>query len=212
MTRLVWDTDGQRLYENGVDQGVLYIDYIGTAWPGLISVSESPSGGEPRPYYIDGQKYLNLASAEEYEATINALSSPAEFNQCEGVLGIQNGLFATQQRRKTFGLSYRTMIGSDTDPDLGYKLHIVYHALAAPAERVNNTINQSPEPMTLSWHITSMPDPWATTTIKPTAHFVIDSRLTTPTLLADVEDMLYGTDIQAAEIPYVYDLIAMFSV
>ncbi len=174
MTRLVWDTDGQRLYENGVDQGVLYIDYIGTAWPGLISVSESPSGGEPRPYYIDGQKYLNLASAEEYEATINALSSPAEFNQCEG--------------------------------------DIVYHALAAPAERVNNTINQSPEPMTLSWHITSMPDPWATTTIKPTAHFVIDSRLTTPTLLADVEDMLYGTDIQVAYIPYVYDLIAMFSV
>lgn len=210
MTRLVWDTPGERLYENGVDRGVLYIDYVGVAWPGLVSVSESPSGGEPRPYYIDGQKFMNLATAEEYEATINALSSPAEFNECEGMLGIQNGLFATQQRRKTFGLSYRTMIGSDTDPDLGYKLHIVYHALAAPAERTNNTINQSAEPTSLSWHITSMPDP-GIAGIKPTAHFVIDSRFTSSTLLSDTEDMLYGTDTEVAYIPYAYDLIAMFS-
>jgi hypothetical protein len=211
MTRLIWDVPGERLYENGVDRGVLYINYIGTAWSGLVSIAEAPSGAEPRPYYVDGLKYIHLASAEEYAATINAFSSPSEFDQCEGVKSLQNGLYAAQQPRTLFSLSYRTGIGSDTDPELGYKLHIVYHALAEPTQRQNNTLNESAEAAVLSWHITTMPD-HGIGGIKPTAHFVIDSRTADPGLLSDLEDLLYGTDLEEASLPLATDLIAMFDV
>lgn len=210
MTRVEWDTPGQRIYENGVDRGMLYINYLGVAWSGLISVNEAPSGGEPRPYYLDGFKYLNLASAEEFEATITALSSPPEFNACEGVADLQNGLFATQQPRISFGMSYRTLIGTDMNQDHGYKIHIVYNALAAPASRENNTLNDQAAPLQLSWHITSAPHV-GITGIKPTAHFVIDSTLTDPVLLEELEGIFYGTELEDPYIPLAQDLIDMFA-
>lgn len=211
MTRVIWGASGERYYETGVDRGMLYINYLGVAWSGLISVTESPSGAEPRPFYLDGFKYLNLASAEEYEATIVALSSPPEFKQCEGIKSIQNGLFATQQPRIPFGLSYRTLIGNDHTPDLGYKIHIVYNALAGPAERIHNTVNEQSEAEQLSWSITTAPH-GEVTGIKPTAHFVIDSTLTDPALLEELEGIFYGTDIEVPYIPTAQELIDMFSV
>lgn len=210
MTRVEWDLPADRTYENGVDRGMLYIDYLGVAWSGLISVAEAPSGGEPRPFYLDGFKYLNLATAEEYEATITALGAPAEFNQCEGVGDLQNGLYATQQPRISFGLSYRTLVGSNENPDLGYKIHIVYNALARPAERTHNTLNNEAEPQQLSWGITSAPET-GIVGIKPTAHFVIDSRFTDPVLLEEIEGYFYGTELTDPFIPTAAGLIDYFS-
>ena len=210
MTRLTWDDMGERYYESGVDKGVLYIDYLGVAWSGLISVVQSPTGGEPKPYYLDGFKYLNLSSAEEYEATINAFQAPAEFLQCEGIASIQNGLFAGEQPRKEFGLSYRTRIGNDVSEEIGYKIHIVYGCLASPSERSHGTINDSVDPLTLSWKITSRPDS-NFTGLKPTAHFVIDTRLVEEPLLTDFQEIIYGSDVEVAYIPFAVDLIEMFS-
>lgn len=210
MTRVEWDTPGERIYENGVDRGMLYIDYLGVAWSGLISVNESPSGGEARPFYLDGIKYMNLSAAEEYEATIVALSSPPEFAACDGVANLQNGLFASQQPRISFGLSYRTLISDDMNPERGYKIHIVYGALAAPAERQHNTLNDQAAPLQISWHITAAPDP-GITGIKPTSHFVVDSTLTDPELLDELEGFLYGTELEVPYIPYAADLIEMFA-
>lgn len=209
MTRLNWNAIGERFFENGVDQGVLYIAGDGYAWSGLISVSESPSGGEARPYYLDGIKYLNLAAAEEFEATINAFSSPAEFAACTGMKLIHNGLFATQQRRTPFGFSYRTMVGNDLDQNYSYKIHLVYNALAAPSEQANNTMSDSPEPNTFSWSVSTLAP--IATGIKPTAHFIIDSKNTPGELLVDVEDILYGTDAAAARMPTAQELVDMFN-
>ena len=210
MPRLNWFAFGERFYETGVDRGVLYVDGIGTAWHGLVSVTESPTGAEARPYYLDGIKFLNLSSAEEFEATLNALHSPPEFAPCDGMAAVSNGLFATQQPRKTFGLSYRTKIGNDTEgPEHAYKIHIVYNALSGPSERANNTQGDSAAPVIFSWHITTLPP--AMTGYKPTAHFVIDSRTTSPALLSDVEDILYGDDAGAASLPSAQALIDMFS-
>ena len=210
MTRVVWDLPGERLYENGVDRGMLYIDYLGVAWSGLVSVTESPSGGEPRPFYLDGFKYSNLASAEEFEATIVSLATPPEFGPCEGISDLQNGLFATQQPRISFGMTYRTFINSDMEPELGYKIHVIYNALAGATERTHTTINDAAEPEQVSRHITTAPHV-GIEGMKPTAHFVIDSRFTDPVLLEEVEGIFYGTDIEVPYIPYAYDLIDMFA-
>lgn len=210
MTQLVWDTVGERFYETGVDRGVLYLDNAGFSWSGLISVQENSSGGDPQPYYVDGYKYVNLASSEEFEATIEAYSAPQEFGVCDGTVEIYNGLSVTQQRRKSFGLSYRTMIGNDVDgPDHGYKIHIVYNALAAPSERSNQTIKEAPEPTTLSWAITTTPP--RLTALKPSAHFVIDSRRTDPGVLSDLEDILYGTLSTDPDFPTPEELVELFS-
>lgn len=210
MTRLQWGQPTERLYEIGLDRGVLYLPSVpGVAWSGLISVTESPSGGDPRPLYIDGMKYLNLASAEEFEATIVAFDSPPEFAPCDGVASVQNGLFATQQPRASFGLSYRSRIGNDSEgPDHGYKIHLVYGALAGPSQRVNNTLGDTAAPSSFSWHITTLPP--AVTGYKRTAHFVIDSRYTDAELLADVEDILYGDVSSSPTLPDPDDLIALF--
>jgi hypothetical protein len=211
MTRLNWDAVGERFYETGVDRGVLYVDNSGFAWPGLISVNESPSGGEAKPYYIDGFKYLNIAAAEEFEATIEAFYSPPEFRPCDGKVAIHNGLFATQQPRKQFSFSYRTKIGNDTDgPDHGYKIHLVYGALAAPSERTNTTLSDSAEPGAYSWGITTRPPVIAG--MRPTAHFIIDSRFTSEVVLVEIEALLYGSEAFSAQLPSVTELIEIFNV
>lgn len=211
MTRLVWGSVGERFFETGVDQGVLYLpSQPGVVWNGLISVAESPSGGQPRPYYLDGIKYLNLSTAEEFEATIVALSRPAEFAECDGWAQIHNGLFATQQQRSSFGFSYRTLVGNDeVSSDLGYKIHLVYGALAAPSARNNGSLNNSGTPSSFAWRITTLPP--HITGYKRTAHLVIDSRLADPLVLAEVEDLLYGTDVSAPEMPTPDELIAIFA-
>lgn len=211
MTRVTWGDAGQRFYEAGADRGVLYVGTdAGVPWNGLTAVRENPSGGEPEPYYIDGFKYINLAAAEEFEAEIQAFSSPAAFGVCDGTESIANGLFITQQRRREFNLCYRTMLGNDVDGlDHGYKLHLVYNALAKPASRENRTISDSPEPVGLSWEISSRPP--RSSGYRPTAHMVVDSRSTPPDLLAELEDFLYGTEFDNPIMPTQAALIAMFS-
>jgi hypothetical protein len=211
VTRLSWNAPGERFYETGVSRGVLYTEGSdGVAWVGLISVAESPSGGEPRPYYIDGYKYLNLSSAEEFAATISAFGSPPEFEPCDGTKAIQNGLFVTNQPRKQFGLSYRTQVGNDTNgPDHGYKIHIVYNALASPPQRNYSSIDDSVRPLTLEWSITTLAP--MITGYKPTAHMVIDTRYTSLGLLGTIEDILYGNESTAPRLPDVDELIAIFT-
>jgi hypothetical protein len=210
MPRLTWNAIGERYFETGVDQGVLYIDQAGFAWPGLISVSENPTGGEPRPYYIDGLKYLNLSSNEEFEATVEAFYSPPEFGPCDGTVSIHNGLFVTQQPRKQFGMSYRTKIGNDVDgADHGYKIHLVYNALAAPAERSHSTLSDSPEATPYSWDLTTLAP--RLTGFRPTAHFVINSLTTPDALMRSIEDVLYGNDDDIPRLPEISEIIEMFA-
>lgn len=210
MTRLTWGAPAERFYETGVDRGVLYVgNNPGVAWNGLLSVDESPSGGEARPAYLDGIKFRNISSAEEFEATITALSCPKEFGPCEGNTSIQNGLIATQQPRKTFNLSYRTLVGSAADENAGYKIHLVYNALAGPSSVPNASMAGDVSPVNFSWSITTVPP--AATGLKPTAHFIVDSRYSLVTPLADLEDILYGTPSVNSRIPTVSELIALFT-
>lgn len=200
MSKLVWDQSGERFYENGVSKGVLFVaddshpgQYLpGVAWNGLASVSESPSGAEPSPIYADNIKYLNILSVEEFEASIEAYTYPDAFAECDGSAEPVEGMFVSQQPRKTFALAYRTEIGNDVTPEKGYKLHIIYGALAAPTEKSYESINDSPEAMTFSWDLTTTPV--EVTGYKPTAHVVIDSTKADPALLTALEDILYGTE------------------
>lgn len=211
MTRLSWGTPGERFYEAGVDRGVAYVDNVGYAWNGLLSVQEKSSGGTPDPYYFDGFKYIQIASAEEFEATLSAISSPREFGLCDGSYELASGLIITQQRRKQFGLSYRTRIGNDVDgTDHGYKIHLVYNALAAPSERTNSTTSSSgQDPVSMSWDITTNPP--ALSGSRPTAHFIVDSTRTDPTVLANLEDILYGLDTVPPTMPTPAELVALFA-
>lgn len=209
MARLAWDTPGTHFYEAGVDRGVLYVDgQPGVAWNGLTSVSESAVGGEPKPYYIDGVKYANVPSSEEFEATLTAFTYPDLFLLCEGTVQPRSGLFLTRQRRKSFGLSYRTGIGNDLNDEHGYKLHIVYNALASPSERPNTSRGESVEPIGFSWNITTRPP--IMSGYKRTSHVVIDSRSTDPLVLSLIEDILYGTDIETAQLPTFTEVVAAF--
>lgn len=200
MPKLKWDQTGERLYETGVSKGVLYlIDdqgaySTGVAWNGLTSVSESPDGAEATALYADDIKYLQLISAENYKATIEAYTYPDEFAECDGSKEITDGVYIFQQNRKMFGFCYRTVIGNDTENnDYGYKLHIIYGAQAAPSDKSYSTINDSPEAITFSWEINTTPV--AVTDHKPTASVVIDStKIADPTKLTALEDILYGTD------------------
>ena len=196
MSKLVWDNTGDRLYETGVRNGVLYIPTNGVysngyAWNGLTAVTESPSGAEATALYADDIKYLSLLSTEEFGATIEAYTYPDEFAECDGSESLVDGVSIGQQKRKTFGLCYRTAIGNDVDGnDHGYKLHMIYGALAAPSEKAYATINDSPEAITFSWEITTTPV--NVTGFKPTASIVIDSTKADPTCLAAPEEILYG--------------------
>lgn len=198
MAKIEWDKTGERLYETGVKNGVLYVQEAGAypkgvAWNGLTAVTESPSGAEATPLYADDIKYLNLLSAEEFGATIEAYTYPDEFAECDGSASLADGVMIGQQARKTFGLCYRTAIGNDIDGnDHGYKLHIIYGALAAPTEKAYATINDSPEAITFSWEVTTTPV--NVTGAKPTASITIDSTKADPTKLAALEDVLYGKD------------------
>lgn len=210
MTRLSWGDAGSRLYETGADRGVLYPNSgPGVPWYGLISVSEEPTGGEPQPYYFDGLKYLNVSAVEEFAATIEAYSSPPEFAECDGTVALHKGLFASQQPRKSFGFSYRTLIGNDVDgTTYGYKIHLVYNAMAGPSSRSNQTLGDSVEPTTYSWPIEAVP--FDLPGIKPTAHLIIDSTLTAPGLLSLLEGYLYGSGGIDPYLPPAVEVVRLF--
>ena len=216
MTRLAWDQVGERLYETGVDHGVLYLPdgagaYTeGHAWNGLTTVTESPSGAEATPQYADNIKYLNLLSAEEFGATIEAFTYPEAFGLCDGTASPEPGVSIGQQSRKLFGLCYRTRVGNDTDGlDHGYKLHLIYGALAAPSEKAFGTVNDSPEAINFSWAVTTTPV--QVTGFKPTAQLVVDSTKVDAAALASLEDRLYGTAGQDPELPLPDDVLAIFA-
>ena len=214
MAKIVWDAPGERTYETGVDHGVLYTPdatgayNTGVAWNGLVSVTESPSGAEASKQYADNIAYIVLVSAEEFGGTIEAFSSPPEFDQHDGSVSPKVGVSIGQQGRKQFGMVYRTKIGTDLDSNAGYKLHLVYGAQAAPAERANTTINDSPEAATLSWEFTT--SPVAVADNEPTAQVIINSTLVDPTELASLESILFGTEAVEPELPLPDDVLAMF--
>lgn len=203
--KITWDKSGERYYETGVKRGVLYVMDKGAygngvAWNGLTAVTESPSGAEASPMYADDIKYLNLYSAEEFAATVEAYTYPDEFAECDGSAEIAPGVTIGQQKRKTFGMCYTTVIGNDTDGnDYGYKIHIIYGANAAPSEKAYATINDSPEAITFSWELTTTPVEVAGH--KPTASLTIDSTKTTPEKMKAIEDILYGTESQEPRLP-----------
>lgn len=196
MAKLVWDKTGERLYETGVRNGVLYIPTAGVynkgyAWNGLTAVTESPSGAEATALYADDIKYLSLMSTEEFGATIEAYTYPDEFAACDGSAELADGVMIGQQKRNTFGMCYKTAIGNDVDGyDHGYKLHLIYGALAKPSERAYATVNDSPEATTFSWEITTTPV--NVTGAKPTASIVIDSTKVDKAKLTALEEILYG--------------------
>lgn len=202
---LVWDKTGERYYETGVKQGVLYIPTEGVyskgvAWNGLINVTESPSGAEPEPLYADDIKYLNLMSAEEFGATIEAYTYPDEFAECDGSAELVPGVTIGQQARQIFGLSYKTTLGNDVKgSEYGYKIHLIYGCMAAPSEKEYGTINDSPEAITFSWELTTTPV--NVTGMKPTASIVIDSTKADPEKLKAFEKILYGSTEAAARLP-----------
>jgi hypothetical protein len=214
MAPLTWDQVGERLYETGVDRGVLYIPDdtgvydTGFAWNGLTTVTESPSGAESNAQYADNIKYLNLLSAEDFGGTIEALTYPDEFGQCDGTAEPKPGVQIGQQGRKSFGLSYRTRVGNDVEGvDHGYKLHLLYGLQAAPSEKAYATINDSPEAITFSWEVSSTPVP--VTGYKPTALLVVDSTVVDSAALSDLEDLLYGAASTEAALPTPDEVIAL---
>jgi hypothetical protein len=228
--KILWDEVGARTFETGIDRGVLYrrtpltgIFDKGYAWNGLTTVTESPSGGEATPMYADNIKYLNLVSVEDFGGTIESYTYPDEFMFCDGTLELAPGVFVGQQARETFGLCYRTKIGNDVDgQDAGYKLHLVYNALATPSERAFSTVNESPEAMPFSWEFTTTAVEIGTIggiTYRPTALVTINSLTVDPADLAALEVILYGvaatTDPVAAAVeprlPFPAELVTLFA-
>ena len=214
MSKLVWDQTGEREYETGVKNGVLYVQGEGgtypkgVAWNGLISVTESPSGAEATALYADDIKYLSLMSNEEFGATIEAYMSPEEFDQCDGTASLATGVSIGQQKRKTFGMAYKTTIGNDVDGnDYGYKIHLIYGALAAPSEKAYSSINDSPEAMTLSWEVSTTPV--TVDGFKPTATVVIDSTKVEPAKLAALEAILFGSEEKEARLPLPDEIVSI---
>ena len=206
MAKVKWDQTGERLYETGVDRGVIYPQASngsypkGAGWNGLTAVTESPSGAEPTPLWANNHKYLTLMSAEEFGATIEAYTYPDEFAECDGSAELAKGVRIGQQKRKAFGFTYRTKIGNDVDGEsYGYKLHLVYGALAAPSEKNRQTINEDPEATTMSWEISTTPV--EVDGFEPTSHLEIDSTTADPEKLAALETILYGKDPTTLEGP-----------
>ena len=215
MATLTWDVQGERYYETGVSKGVLYPfkegKYSkGVAWNGLTAVNESPSGAEPTPLYADNIKYLNLLSNEEFAATVEAYTYPDEFAECDGSAELATGVSVGQQKRIPFGLSYVTKLGNDTDgQDHGYKIHLIYGALAKPSQKNYATINDNPEAITFSWELSTTPI--AVPNLKPTACITIDSKKVTPENLKKIEDKLYGTSSEEATLPTPTELAALIA-
>lgn len=216
MAKLVWDKTGERFYETGIKKGVLYPQErdgtypLGVAWNGLISVAENPTGAEVTSIYADNIKYLNLISAEEFGATIEAYTYPDEFAECDGSAEIAKGVMIGQQTRKPFGLSYVTTLGNDTDGnEYGYKIHIIYGALASPSGKEYTTINDTPEAITFTWEITTTPVD--VPGYKPTSCITIDSTKVDPAKLAALEEILYGTEDSDPRLPLPDEIIALMT-
>lgn len=215
MEKIVWDQTGERLYETGVKNGVLYVQESGAypkgvAWNGLTAVTESPSGAEPTALYADDTKYVNLVSAEEFGATIEAYTYPDEFAECDGSASITAGVYIGQQNRKTFGLCYKTTVGNDVDNNNhGYKLHLIYGAVASPSEKSYSTINDSPDAITFSWEISTTPV--NVTGHKPTALLTIDSTKVDPGKLAKLEGILYGSSEADARLPLPDEIVSILT-
>ena len=216
MAALIWDKTGERYFETGVDHGVLYPQKAdgtyddGVVWNGLTAVTESPDGAEPNDLYADNIKYASLRSAETFGATIEAYTYPEEFAECDGSAAMSTGVYIGQQTRKPFGFSYRTLVGNDTatDTDDGYKLHIIYNATASPSEKNYETVNDSPDAITMSWEIDTTPVP--VTGKKPTATITIDSTKCDATKLKTLEDILYGTATKNAYLPQPDTILHIF--
>lgn len=214
MSKLIWDKTGERLYETGVQKGVLYTQienmWTGVAWNGLTAVTESPSGAEASPLYADDIKYLNLMSAEEFGGTIEAYMYPDEFKPCVGESEVAGGVTIGQQARKAFGFCYRTALGNDTDgTEHGYKLHIIYNALASVSEKAYATINDSPEAITFSWEFSTTPV--EVEGFKPTSIVTIDSTKVDKTKLEALEAKLYGGESEEATLPMPNEIAQMFA-
>ena len=215
MATLTWDVQGERYYETGVSKGVLYPfkegKYSkGVAWNGLTAVNENPSGAEPTPLYADNIKYLNLLSNEEFAATVEAYTYPDEFAECDGSAELAAGVSVGQQKRIPFGLSYVTKLGNDTDgQDYGYKIHLIYGALAKPSQKNYATINDNPEAITFSWELSTTPV--AVPNLKPTACITIDSTKVGSDKLKKIEDKLYGTETEEATLPTPTELAALIA-
>lgn len=213
MSKLIWDKIGERFFETGVNKGVLYPQDAsgaypkGVAWNGLTAVTESPSGAEASPLYADNIKYLNLMSAEEFGATVEAYTYPDEFAACNGEIVLTEGVTIGQQKRSAFGMSYQTKIGNDVDSELGYKIHLIYGALAAPSEKAYQTVNDSPEAITFSWELTTTPV--EVEGFKPTATLVIDSTKVEASKLAALEAILYGSESEEARLPLPSEILTL---
>lgn len=216
MSRLTWDDTGKRFYETGVSQGVLYLQNdngtypTGEAWNGLTAVTESPSGAEANPLYADNIKYLNLYSTEDFGATVEAYTYPDSFAKCDGSAEVATGVRIGQQKRQAFGMSYRTALGNDTDgSDYGYKIHLIYGAMASPSERAYATMNDSPEAITFSWELTTTPV--SVKGFKPTAHLEIDSTKVPAEKLTQLEEILYGSDKESgtARLPLPDEIVTL---
>lgn len=217
MSKLVWDQSGKRLYETGVDHGVLYpiqtggVYSKGVAWNGLTAVTESPSGADVNDIYADNMKYLGLVGAEKFGATVEAYTYPDEFAECDGSVELVKGATIGQQNRKVFGMVYRTVIGNDVDGnDHGYKLHLIYGATAAPSEKAYNTINEDPEAITFSWELSTTPV--NVTGHKPTASLTIDSTKADPTKLAELEKILFGDTETEPRLPLPDEIAQLLNV
>jgi hypothetical protein len=209
LPRITWGGPGTSRYESGVDRGVLYVTgQPGVPWNGLTSVSEAPSGGDAKAYYVDGVKYLNLPSAEEFEATLTAFTYPDEFAECDGSHQPRAGLFVTSQKRKPFGLTYRTTIGTDQEDEHAHKIHIVYNALVSPTNRDRKTRTDTGSLDDFSWKITACPPP--ITGYFPTAHFIVDTRFTDISVVEAIENKLYGTDTDDPALPTVDELLGFY--
>lgn len=213
MAKIVWDESGKRYYETGVSKGVLYPQVAGAypkgvAWNGLTGVTQSPSGAEANPLYADNIKYLNLVSVEEFGGTIEAFTYPDEFGPCNGEKELAPGVTISQQERQEFGFCYQTILGNDTEKDAhGYKIHIVYGALASVSEKAYATVNETPEAMTLSWEFTTTPV--AVDGFKPTAHLEIKSTTCDPEKLAALEAVLYGSESEEPRMPLPDEIVEL---
>jgi hypothetical protein len=213
LTKLTWGNLGERFYEAGTDRGVLYIDGVGYAWNGLVSVDQSPSGGDPESFYLDGIPYVMASAPEEFKGSIEAYTYPSAFAACDGSEEIAQGLYISQQARKPFGFSYRTLVGNDVDElDHAYKIHIVYEAMAGPAKQRHTTLGDKTDPSTFTWDIVTralkFEDP--AFGIKYGAHLTLDSREVYPWAMQAVEEVLYGNDENDPRLPSPSELLALF--
>lgn len=210
MTRLDWSQSGTHYFETGIDRGVLYVDGSpGVPWTGLVSFTQSHSGGTASPRYLDGIKISNRSSPEEFEGTIEAFTYPVEFERCDGTYRAENGLKIAQQRRRSFNMVYRSKVGNETQgSELSYKLHLMYNLKAEPTDRGYQSLKDQVDPLTFSWKVTSRAV--AVEGFRPSAYYVIDSRDIPPPLLASLEDLLYGTSTTDAVIPTPGELFFMF--